>query len=238
MAEFFLVSSSLTLFSLGCVAISLSILFRSISSKLDDLPRDLAADARDKTFIVFDPSSERRKSLHSSLSLLPIVAFSVSVGFAILAWKMLESGLALSLAILAIGLNLIEVDDASEIYHNSKTFSKAVQGGTSLGVGDLRGFRILKSILPRMIHYYLGLSVIFLALSAALPHVWSSALWYSAQYIGLILRAGASTGAPALGYQLAILLFAVTLALAQLSASKLKARLTGQSYLDEEEGQS
>lgn len=214
---------------MGCLAIALSIFFRLKSRALNGLPKNLSANVFDKTFVVFNPYSEQRKIIHGFLYiifLLLLLLVFTCLGFSVIVWKILESGLLLSLFILLIGLNLIIVEDAIEIYQNSNTFIKAVQGGTNLGVGDLKGFQILKNALPRITQYYLGLSILFMALSLAVPHIWSSALWFVARFMGSILEVAAPAGV--LGYQVAVCLFALTLVIIQIFASKIKNKLTSQ----------
>lgn len=221
--------SSLTLFAMCCLALAISIILRLKSRAINSLPKNLSANVFDKTFVVFNPYPEQRKIIHSFLSALPLLVGFASVVFALIAWKILESGLLLSLFVLIIGLNLVVVGDASEAYQNSKTFVKAVQGGTSLGVGDLKVFQIIKKLMPKLSNYYLGLSILFIASSVMLPYIWSSALWFFAWFIGLILQVSASTGP--ISYVVAVFLFALTVVVIQLFASAVKNKLL--SYIME-----
>lgn len=215
--------SSLTLFTMCCLALAISIFLRLKSHAINNLPKDLSANVFDKTFVVFNPYQEHRKIIHSFLSALPLLVGFASAGFALIVWKMLECGLLLSLFILIIGLNLIVMEDAPEVYQSSKTFIKAVQGGTSLGVGDLKVFQIIKKAMPKLSNYYLGLSILFMASSVMLPYIWSSALWFFAQFIGLILQVSAPTGI--ISYLVAAFLLALTLVAIQISASAVKNKL-------------
>lgn len=215
--------SSLTLFAMCCLALAISIFLRLKSRAINSLPKDLSANVFDKTFVVFNPYQEHRKIIHSFLSALPLLVGFASAGFALIVWKMLECGLLLSLFILIIGLNLIVMEDAPEVYQSSKTFIKAVQGGTSLGVGDLKVFQLIKKLMPKLSNYYLGLSILFIASSVMLPYIWSSALWFFAQFIGLILQVSAPTGI--ISYLVAAFLLALTLVAIQISASAVKNKL-------------
>jgi hypothetical protein len=193
------------------------------------MPKNLSANVFNKTFIVFNPYSERTKIIHNMLSLLPILVSCVCLGIALILYKILEYGLMLSFFILIIGLNLMMVEHASEVYQNSETFVKAVQDGTRLGVGDLKVFQIVKNASPRMSNYYLGLSVLFIVLSVALPYIWSTALLSYVLLIGLIFEVGVPTGI--MGWQVAVFLFALTVVIFQILFSKIKGKLS--SYLIE-----
>lgn len=221
--EIYLFHSSLTLFVLGCLALALSIFFRLRSNALSHLPENLSANVFDRSFVVLNPYSERRRIIRGFLSVLPMAMFLAGLGVAIIVWKIIESGLALSLLILVVGLNLIIVEDASEIYQNSRAFIEAVQSGSSLGVGDLKGFQVLRDILPRIIKYYLGLSIVLIAFSLVLPYVWSSALRFFAWFIGSIVEVGPLAGL--ISFQVAVFLFGLTAVAIQIFASKIKNKL-------------
>jgi len=215
--------SSLTLFAMCCLALAISIFLRLKSRVINGLPKNLSANVFDKTFIVFNPYQEHRKFIHSYLSLFLMLVGFVFAGFALIVWKMLECGLLLSLFILIIGLNLIVLEDVLEIYRNSEIFVNAVQGGTNLGVGDVKAFQLIKKVMPKLSNYYLGLSVVFMVFSVMLPYIWSSALWFFARFIGLILQVSAPTGV--ISWQVAVFLFALILVAIQLFASAVKNKL-------------
>ena len=213
--------SSLTLFAMCCLALAISVFLRLKSHTINSLPKNLSANVFNKTFIVFNPHQKHR-GIHSFLSLLLILVGFASVGFAIV-WKILECGLLLSLFILIIGLNLMVLDDVLEIYRNSETFIKAVQGGTNLGIGDLKVFQLVRKLMPKLSNYYLGLSIVFMVFSVMLPYIWSSALWFFAQFIGLILQVSAPTGF--ISWQVAVFLFALMFVVIQIFASAVKNKL-------------
>ena len=214
--------SSLTLFAMCCLALAISIFLRLKSRTINSLPKNLSANVFNKTFIVFNPYQEHRK-IHSYLSLFLMLVVFAFAGFALILWKMLECGLLLSLFILIIGLNLIVLEDVLEIYRNSETFIKAVKGGTNLGIGDLKVFQLIKKAMPKLSNYYLGLSVLFMVFSLMLPYIWSSALWFFARFIGLILEVSAPTGV--ISWQVAVFLFALILVAIQIFASAVKNKL-------------
>ena len=221
--ESYLLYSSLTLFTMGCLALALSIFFRSKLKALNGLPKNLSANVFNKTFIVFDPYPEQKKMIRSFLSAFPIVLGFASLGLALALMLIFEAGFMLSFFVTIIGLNLMVLEDAREAYQNSKTFVNAVQGESSLGTGDLRVFQVIKRFMPRLSNYYLGLSIVFMAFSAALPYVWSSMLWLSIEFMRLIFQASGSTRA--IGWVVTVFLFALAVVFVQTLASAIKSKL-------------
>jgi len=217
--------SCLTLFAMGCSALTLSIFFRLKSKALNGLPKNLSANVFNKTFIVFNPYAEKRKIIHSFLSVFPFLVSFASLGFALALLILVEAGLMLSLFMILIGLNLIVMEDAPEVYQNSRSFVKAVEGRSNLGVGDLRVFQIMKRLVPKLSNYYLGLTITFITFSVMLPYIWSSLLSLFTQFIGLILQVSASTGAGA--WLVAVFLFNLTIFIIQIFASIIKSKLLG-----------
>jgi len=218
-----LLNSSLTLLAMGCSVLVVSVIFRLKSRAINSLPKNLSANVFDKTFIVFNPYQEKRKIIHSLLLVLPLLVGFVSAGFFLILFKILEYGLLISFFILIIGLNLMALESAFDVYRNSKIFIKAVQSGTSLGVGDLKVFQLIKKVMPKLSNYYLGLSILFIASSVMLPYIWSSALWFFAWFIGLILQVSAPTGV--ISWQVAVFLFVLILVAIQFFASAVKNKL-------------
>jgi len=214
--------SSVALFAMCCLALAISIFLRLESHAINSLPKDLSANIFNKTFIVFNPYQEHRR-IHGHLSLFLLLVGFAFAGFALIVWKMIECGLLLSLFILIIGLNLIVLEDVFEVYRYSKIFIKAVQGRTNLGVGDLKVFQLIKKVMPKLSNYYFGLSIVFMVFSAMLPYIWSSALWFFAQFIGLILQVSAPTGV--ISWQVAVFLFVLVLVAIQIFASAVKNKL-------------
>lgn len=229
MAEAYLFYSSLTLLAMGCLTLALSMLFRLKSHVINSLPKNLSANVFNKTFIVFNPYPEHRKINYSFLSALPILVFFACLGFILVAWKIFEYGLMSSFFILIICLYLIVVEVAPETYQNTRIFIKAVQRGTSLGVGDLRVFQIVRKALPRLSNYYLGLTISFVTFAATMNYIWPLTLWFLSRLVGLILDAGAVTGF--VGWQVTVFLFTLTVVIIQIFVGKLKAKFL--SYVAE-----
>lgn len=205
---------------MGCLTLVLSILFRLKRHRMNSLPKNLSANIFNKTFNVFNPYPKRRRIIHNFLSALPLMVLLLCLVFFLFAWKALESGLLLSLVLLIICLNLILIEAASEIYQNAKIFIKALNSKADLGVGDLKVFLILKRALPKLSNYYLALSILFLTLAATLGYIWSLLLWFFAQVVSLILEVSALTGI--IGFQGAVVLFALMVAVFQIFIWKIK----------------
>jgi hypothetical protein len=222
LAETYLFYSSLTLLAMGCSTLVLAALFRLKHHTLSSLPRSLSAEIFDKTFSVFDPYSGHRRIIHSFLSALPLIVVLGCLVLVPLAWKVIESGLLLSLVLLIICLNLMLIEVASESYQNARIFIKAFNDGASLGVGDLKAFQILKRVLPKLSNYYLALSILLIASAATLGYILSSLLWLFAHVVDLILEISGLAGFMA--WQLAAFLFILIVAVFQIFMWKIKGK--------------
>jgi len=172
MVEGYIVYSSATLFVLGIVALVMAVLFRQRSKGLSSLPEDLSPTVFSRTFVVFDPYPAQKKVWHRFLSLLPFVCLIVSL-FAVMAvWSMLTNGLLLSAFVVIIGLNIIVVREAPDVYTTAKIFIEAVQNKSNLAKGDLKVLKIIQKLAPKIRNYYVGLTVFFFGISIALPYAW------------------------------------------------------------------
>jgi len=188
---------------------------------MNSLPKNLSANVFNVTFNVLNPYPENRKTVHTSLSALPLIPLVISLFFFILLWKAVECGLLLSLVIIIVCLNLILTDIASETYQCAEIFIKAIQRKADLGVGDIKTFQILKNALPRLSNYYLALSILFLGFTVTLDRIWYSLLWFFSQVTDLIIpKISATTGIVA--YQAVVLLFALTIIIIQFFVLKIK----------------
>ncbi|MEM3695123.1 MAG: hypothetical protein QXJ11_04115 [Candidatus Bathyarchaeia archaeon] len=136
---------------------------------------------------------------------------------------MIAEGLALSIFIILTALNLIVLDDAFDVYENSKLFLNAIRNGDSLGVGDLTFFSHLKLFTRKLSNYYLGVTIFLLSLSTLLPYVFYPALLAFCQFIGLIIQASSIAGA--VSWQFAVFLFAFVLVLFEVFAIKVKVKI-------------
>lgn len=211
------------MFAMGCLTLVLSILFRLKHHRMNSLPRNLSANVFDKTFNVFNPYPERRRIVHNFLSALPLMVLPPCLVFFLFVWRVLESGLLLSLVLLIICLNLILIEVASEIYQNANIFIKAFNKKADLGVGDLKVFQTLERVMPKLSNYYLALSILFVTLGAMLSYIWSSLLWFFAQVVGLVLEVSTLTGS-AIGFQVAVFLFVSMVVVVQVFIQKIKSK--------------
>ncbi len=219
--------SSLTLLAMGCLAFAISLFFRLKSRAVKRIPDSLAASIFSKTFNVFDPYQERRRIIHSFLFILPILVFFAAFGAMIGMLKLLEYGFLLSLFMVIICLNLIVVEVAPEVYGDSNSFLNAFERRTELGVGDVKVLNSLRRALPRLSNYYLGLSIVFVALAATFDYVWSLMLWSLASAMRPAFETGVAV-AELSGWLISlfvtIFLFAGTLVLIQLVLRRVKSK--------------
>jgi hypothetical protein len=220
----YLFYASATLVSSGSIALALAVFLRLRLNKLKSLSKNSEASVFNRSFVVFDPY-EKITIFHRLLTLLPFVPLIIGSGAALLFMVIIESGLLLTFLVLIMALGLIVVEELPEVYAESKILIKAIQSGSSLGVGDVKLLQVTKKVLPRLSFYYIGLSAFLFALAAVLPIVWSSALWYFALSIGLFLQASQAAG-PA-GWFLVIALFALVLASFFFLVTMAKSRIFG-----------
>jgi hypothetical protein len=215
--------SSLTLIAMGCLTLALSMIFRLESRRLESLPRDLKASVFDRTFNVFDPYPRRVKLIHRFLTVLPVIAGIGSILLSFAVWILATSGLAISIFIIIIGLNLIMIGEAPEIYTNSNVFVKAVEKNAKFAAGDLKVLQLIKKLSLKLAHYYLGLAVLFTALSVALQYVWTALPSFLAQIVHAIKQVGGSNGITVV--EIIAVILALNLVLLQFAAFKIKDRM-------------
>ena len=220
----YLIYASATLVVLGSIALALAVFLRLRLSKLKSLSKNSEASVFNKSFVVFDPY-EKTTIFQRFLTLLPFVPLILGFGAAALFLVIIDSGLLLTLLVLIMALGLIVVEELPEVYAESKILIKAIQGGSSLGIGDVKLLQLTKKLLPRLSFYYLGLSVFLFALAVVLPIVWSSVLWYFALFIGLILQTSKAAGPTS--WLLGILLYAVAITAFVFLVTMAKSRIFG-----------
>jgi len=208
---------------MGGVAAVLAIVFRFKNRKLSQLPTDLSASVFNKTFVVFSPYPDQKKSIHSFLVALPFVVFFLAFGLLFLGWKMLESGLILSFFIAIIGLNMILVEDAPEVFENSEIFFRAVRRETKLAPGDLRALEVIKEAARKLSNYYFGLSGLLIACALSLPYILTSAVQFFVVILDVMVKAGGWAGV--VGWQVSLLLLAIGFVTVQIVASQVKNRI-------------
>ena len=182
-----------------------------------------------RTFVVFDPYGRATTVFHRFLGLLPFVPLVLGFGMAVLLLVIIDSGLLLTLLVAIVGLSLILVEESVEAYADSKLLIGAIEGGSLLGVGDVRLLSLMKRLLPRLIRYYLVVAVVFFVLAGVLPFVWMQFLWYFAVVLGGLIQA-ASSGL--VSWLLAIGLYAGAVMVFVFLITLVKNRLFGQHHMD------
>jgi hypothetical protein len=138
-------------------------------------------------------------------------------------WEILASGLILSVLIMIIGLNLIVIEEAPEVYMNSATFIKAVRSGADLATGDLKALRLVRDLAAKLSNYYFGLSTVFVMSSIVLPYVWTSVPGFFMQLVRLVAQtAGLSEIAV---FPATVVLLVVGVSILQLLVLRIKNRI-------------
>jgi hypothetical protein len=223
MAEEVFFYSSAMLGLMACLTLGLCIYIRLQYNKIKRLPKDLLANAFNKTFIVFNPYSEHIQVIHNFVSWLPILILFATLGFTIVVLMIMEHGLLLSLIILVGCLNLIIVEALPETLKNAKIFLKAYGCGTNLGMGDLQVLNLIRHALPKLANYYLGLTAFFAVIAVSLSYCWEIALLFLSQFVGLLVEGSTLFGAR-MGWQVAVFFYAIVLTAFQFFIVMMKKR--------------
>jgi len=221
--------ASIALVVMGVVAVVLALVFRLRLKRLVSVSGNSAVSVYNRTFVVFDPYGQTGTIFHRFLSLLPFVPLFLGFGMAVLLLVIIDSGLLLTLLVVIVGLSLIVVEESVEAYADSKLLVKAIEGGSQLGVGDVRLLSLVKRLLPRLTRYYLGVAVLFLVGAVVLPFVWMQFLWYFAMLLGGFIQT-ASMGLAS--WLLAIGLYAGAVAVFVFLITLAKNRLFGHHHLE------
>jgi hypothetical protein len=218
--------SALLVFSvMSCLSLALSLFLHLKNRALARLPKNLHASVSDRTFSVFNPYPEHRRTLHSYLTLLPFVTWIGALAVAYLTLTIFAMGLALGFAAFIFCLALMMVDEAFEIYKNASMLVNAVESRVGFGLGDLAVLSVLKKILPKLRAYYLLLSVAFLASLIALPYVVPAAVMAFAQAVGAVFEFSASAGV--LAAFIIVLVFGAAEMMVYVAVRKVKSRILG-----------
>jgi hypothetical protein len=215
--------SSLTLVAMGCLALVLSIIFRLRFRRLEGLPRDLNASVFDRTFNVFDPYPVRIKVAQRFLTALPLIAGIGAILLRFVVWSIAASGLIISVFIIIIGLNLIMIEEAPEIYTNSKVFAKAVEKNVKFAGGDLKVLQLIRKLSLKLARYYLGLAIFFMALSITLQYIWNALPSLLTNIVHAIEQSSGSYGMAIV--EVVAVILALNLTLLQFVAFKVKNRM-------------
>jgi hypothetical protein len=175
---------------MGGVALVLALVFRLWFRRLAVVSGNSVVSVYNRTFAVFDPYGQAATIFHRFLSLLPFVPLILGFGMAVLLLVIIDSGLMLTLLVVIVGLSLIVVEESVEAYTDSKLLVRAIEGGSQLGVGDVRLVVLMKRLLPRLTHYYLAVAMVFFVGAVVLPFVWLQFLWYFAMLLGSLIQVG------------------------------------------------
>lgn len=186
--------------------------------------RGSVANVFNRTFVVFDPYS-RKAIVHRFLSLLPFVPLVLGWSMAVLLLVIINAGLLLTLLVSIVGLSLIVLEESVEALDESKLLIRAIEGGSSFGVGDVRLLALTKKFLPRLSRYYLGLSVCFFVLAGILPFVWVQFMLGLGLFLGMLVLASAILGP--VGWLLGLGLYAGALTVLFFLVTMAKARIFG-----------
>lgn len=219
-----LLSSSVVLLMMGCTALLMSVLFYLRLRSIRKLNPSVAVFA--KTFNVFDPYPESRKILHSFISLFPIVIIAGAIALAgFMMTVIIEMGFLLSVIIFVIGVNLIVLEEAFEVYNGACLFIKAIKADLSFGKGDLDAFHAIKNVIPRVIVYYVFLAIMFFTSSLTLPYVIPAALLSISQFFSVFDVASSSSALTFTMPFLIMLSFVVVVVLIQIIVRKVRRKI-------------
>jgi hypothetical protein len=213
--------ASVALFLMSFSSLILAVLFRSKFKKLNNLSKgSLAANIFNKTFAIFDPYSGPRKIIHNYLPLWAFMAGFASFAVSLASFLLVGMGFALTIFAVMAGLGLIVMDDAFDVYKNSKIFANAISRGSSIGVGDLKVFSTLKVYTRRLSYYYLGVAVLLASSALALPYILDQVLLAFSWLMGEIVQAGSIAGFA--NWQFGVLLFSILIVLFEILIMKIK----------------
>jgi len=96
----------------------------------------------------------RRKSYIRFLGALPFIGIAVTFAGIAIVWKVVTAGFLLSTFIMIITLNIIVIEEAPEVYINSKLFIKAVQNKSNFAEGDVKALNLVRKLASKISNYY------------------------------------------------------------------------------------
>lgn len=185
------------LIAMSAITLALSMLFYRKSHAVKKLPKDLRATIFSRTFNVFNPFPEKRRTFDSYLFFLvfsPLVAFCWTFFLVfIILLNVFQAGLIVGVLLFVVCLNLMMTGEAFEIYTNLSKLLNAVRSGTSLGRGDIVILYLTKKSLSKLSVYYLLLTGLFTASFFVAPYVSPILIMAFANIVGTITAATAST---------------------------------------------
>jgi len=223
-------ASSLVFIVMGFFSIVFSLALYRKSRAMRIYSENLSANVFDKTFNVFNPHSEHRKTISLSYIELIFLAASLPVFIIfILTIKIIETGLTLGLITFIICLGLLMIDEVSEIYKNANTFVKAVKNGVDFGKGDLEVLFLLKKSSSRLSSYYLSLAVVFFVFSWAVPYIVDPLLLVLSHLVSVLFALNNTLNfvPDATRIFIPLLLFTAVVIMIRLMANKVRSKIFG-----------
>jgi len=227
--ELSLILSSAVLIGMGCAALIFSLTSSLRSKALRRLPQDLLPRVFSKTFNVFEPYLESRKTIGSHAGLAVFMAIYgswIAVTFSV--FKAFELGGILSCIIFVLCAGLLMIDETFELNKNAALLAKAVRGRRGLAKGDMEVLKLVKSSLPRLSIYHMLLAVVFFASAIAIQEIVETVFLASAWIASVVVALSASMKAvPMLSLLVVAGLSGTVLVLLQLLGNRTKKRIFG-----------
>ena len=224
-----LILSSAVLIGMGCAAVVFSLTSSLRSKALRRLPQDLLPRVFSKTFNVFEPYLESRKTIGSHAGLAVFMAIYgswIAVTFSV--FKAFELGGILSCIIFVLCAGLLMIDETFELNKNAALLAKAVRGRRGLAKGDMEVLKLVKSSLPRLSIYHMFLAVVFFASAIAIQEIVETVFLASAWIASVVVALSASMKAvPMLSLLVVAGLSGTVLVLLQLLGNRTKKRIFG-----------
>lgn len=227
MAGVFESNASLFVFlAMSIVSLGFSFYFYRKTRFLKRFSKNLQVNVFNKTYNVFDPYPERRKSVNMSI-LLPLIIVFLYLFIGLVILKFFEAGLVLGFTVFMVCLSLMLADEAYELYTNARIFTKAIRNGSDIGRGDLRALSLLTKIMPKLSKYYVILASVFLTSAAAFSFIAPAAITGLSLFIGMTIESTSFVGG--ISPYLALFVFTIAFMTVYFVAGRLKTRLFGLS---------
>jgi len=224
-----LLSTTIVLLIMGGVAVVFALMLRQKSRALGRLPKNLSVRVFDRTFSVFDPSSERRRIINTHTGLVIFVAvygFWITATYVV--FKAFEVGAILGSIAFLICAALLMIDETQEFYRTAGIFVKAIANGNGLGKGDMRVLAVMKKTLPRLSKYHIVLAVLFFASALAVPLLVDAVFLATESVASAVFAVSLVFKAfPIFPFFVIAGMFAAALVLAQIAVNKTKKRVFG-----------
>ena len=213
------------LLAMSAASFVLSVLFYAKLRAARRLPKDLRASIFSRTFNVFDPFPEKRRTFHSYLFFTifsPLMAFSWTffIVFVVIL-RVFQAGFIAAFVLFIFCLSLMMTSEAFEVYSNTSKLLKSVRSGIRLGKGDMAVLYFAKKALIKLSKYYLVLACVFTTFFFTAPLVSPMFMIAFASFVEAI-TASTTTGF-FLSPLLAVFLLSVVVAAVYVVARRLRA---------------